>query len=625
MPIPVLSGSVATYPDVKPGIDLVVTPTAAGVEQDIVIRNATGLANLGKLALPVTAKAEASYAATAGGGAIIKDKSGRVIANVPGMQMWDGAVDPTTKRPVPRALGASFGKLVAKAGRSPGLNIQLNPDLTWLHSPSRVFPITLDPTINPEATTFDTYVSQGTSADESGENDLQFGTTSGNVTRAFLSWDMTSMEHATINSATVYFYAFYSASCTPAQWNTYYDATAATASTTWSNQPAATTAEGVSNSTKGFSSSCDDGWISVDGKGFFQAAANAGGSRGYMQIRANDEGLSSIGFKQVRSRNASDPAQVPYAVVTYSTVPVIGARSTTPATACATGASTPYINTKTPTLKAVVSQGNGATSTVNFEWWATGGARIGTSSSTGVASGNTATAVVPSGAFAENGNYEWHVDASGAGGTSAWSSYCAFIVDTTAPTVAPTVSSSTYPVNQWAGSGNTPGTFTFGASGVADVNSYLYGLDDPTPSTSVGAAALGGSGSASITPGTSGQHILYVQSVDRAGNKSPIASYTFYVGGAAVTSPTTGSSSAGTTVLAGQAPSTTTGVTYQWRRSTPTAGSTSRSTTSHCRPAGRRAHGRWHRPQGSTRTSTGTSSRPSPTRTRRRISRAAGR
>ena len=33
-----------------------------------------------------------------------------------------------------------------------------------------------------------------------------------------------------------------------------------------------------------------------------------------------------------------------------------------------------------------------------------------------------------------------------------------------------------------------------------------------------------------------------------------------------MTSPTTGSITAGTTVLAGAAPSTTTGVTYQWRR-----------------------------------------------------------
>jgi hypothetical protein len=44
---------------------------------------------------------------------------------------------------------------------------------------------------------------------------------------------------------------------------------------------------------------------------------------------------------------------------------------------------------------------------------------------------------------------------------------------------------------------------------------------------------------------------LYVQSVDRAGNTSPLASYRFFVGNAPVTSPAVGAISAGTTILQG--------------------------------------------------------------------------
>jgi hypothetical protein len=400
---------------------------------------------------------------------------------------------------------------------------------------------------------------------------LQFGTTSGNVTRSFLSWDMTAMEHAVISSATVYFYSFYSQSCTPAQWDMYYDTTAALATTTWANQPASTTLESTSTSTKGYSSSCDDGWISIDGKNFFNDAAATGSAKGYMQLRAHDESSTSIGFKQVRSRNAADPSQVPYAVVTYTSTPVIGTRTTVPSTACVTGSNRPFVNTNAPTLKTAVSQGNGATSTVNFEWWNVGGAKIGGASPTGIASGTTATATIPAGALAEGGNYQWRVDATSGGATSAWSPYCEFTVDTTAPSAAPTVSSATYPAGGWSGNTGTAGTFTLGAAAVGDVNSYFYGLDANPPTTSVGASALGGTATVSITPTSNGAHTLYVQSADRAGNRSTVTAYSFNVGSgttaAALTSPLEGTVTAGMTQLTGLSPAGTTGVTYQWQRS----------------------------------------------------------
>ena len=96
-----------------------------------------------------------------------------------------------------------------------------------------------------------------------------------------------------------------------------------------------------------------DGWVSIDAKNFFAAAAAAGGSRAYMQLRAHDESSTSIGFKQFRSRNADNPAQVPYATVTYTSTPVIGTRSTVPTSTCATGSNAPYLSSATPTFKSV--------------------------------------------------------------------------------------------------------------------------------------------------------------------------------------------------------------------------------------------------------------------------------
>ena len=241
LPIPVLSGSVATYPDVKPGIDLVVTPTAAGVEQDIVIRNATGLANLDKLALPVTAKAEASYAATAGGGAIIKDKSGRVIANVPGM------TDVGRRgRPDHQASGAARARrIVRQAGREGRSFAGAEyPAESRLDVAARAVAGVSDhagPDDQPGVDDVRHLRAQGTSTDECGDNDLQFGTTSGNVTRSFLSWDMTSIEHATITSATVELLQLLLRVVHRGAVGRLLRRYAATTPTTYATQPAATT------------------------------------------------------------------------------------------------------------------------------------------------------------------------------------------------------------------------------------------------------------------------------------------------------------------------------------------------------------------------------------------------
>lgn len=567
IPTPTLSGGTATYVDVRPGVDLVVEMTASGVEQNIVVKTPAALDEIKNLTLPLVAKAEHTF--TAKHNAItLKDKTGHAFVQIPGMSMWDSSpVDPDTGGPVKHDLAAKVAELPAKKGRAPGVGLALTPDDKWLSDPSRVFPITLDPTLNPESTTWDTYVRDDLTSDHSGDSDLQLGVTSGHVARAFLSWDMTAMEHAVISSATINFFDFYSASCTPASWEVWSTTSSNTDPyTQWSNQPPKIKQESTSTGTKGFSTSCDDGWVSVDGKNFFTDAAATGKNRGYMELVATDESSTSIGFKQFRSRQATDPSQVPYAVVTYTSTPVIGTRSTTPTTSCVTGSNRPYVSSKTPKLSTVVTQGDGATSNVNFEWWNVGGAKIGGATVTGVVSGNAASTTAPAGAFAEAGSYMWRVAASSGVATSAWSSYCEFTVDSIAPSAAPTVSSTTYPAGQWAGAAGTAGVFTLGANGVSDVNSYLYGLDTPTPTTPITASALGGTAAPSITPATNGNHVLYVQSVDRAGNKSGITQYAFSVGAAAITSPTEGAQTAGTTVLSGQAPSTTTGVTYQWKR-----------------------------------------------------------
>lgn len=145
--------------------------------------------------------------------------------------------------------------------------------------------------------------------------------------------------------------------------------------------------------------------------------------------------------------------------------------------------------------------------------------------------------------------YAWDAQASGSGGTSAWSSPCYFTVDNTGPADPPTVTSSNYPSGQ-SNQGGAPIQFTFGANGDSDVAGYEfswvgvlpvagianigpYGVPQPIdpysdPQYFAKASTLGGSATVSlIPPQDSGLLVLTVASLDRAFNQSPTT--TFYI------------------------------------------------------------------------------------------------
>ena len=498
--------------------------------------------------------------------------TGAALATIPAPLMWDARTDPRTGEPltVRRAMAkiAPRAKRTAKP-KSPsdgaGAQLTVTGDPDFLAAPDTQYPVVVDPQINPLSTTFDTYVKQGDTTDNSAANDLELGLLGTAVTRSFVHWDTSKLAGKQITSATVNFWNWWSQSCTASSWEIW-STGPASADTRWSNQPAWNTREATSTGTKG-GSSCTDGWVSVSGTSFFQRAATAGQSRGYMGIRATSE-TDGDSFKQFRSRNAADSSQVPYAVVTYNSYPVVASRSTSPASNCATGSARPYIASATPTLKATLTDADASAVKGAFEWYAVGGVKIGGVTTASAASGSTVIAAVPSGAFANGSSYSWRVQANDGTVGGPWSSSCEFTIDTSVPAVAPTVSSTTYPAGDSGGAAGTQGSFTFGANGATDVAAYLYGLDTNPPATAVNATTLGGDASVSITPATAGSHILYVRSRDRAGNLSPIYAYAFTVDAKVgdITSPESGAISAGKTLLTSAAGTTSTGVTYQWRR-----------------------------------------------------------
>jgi hypothetical protein len=168
-----------------------------------------------------------------------------------------------------------------------------------------------------------------------------------------------------------------------------------------------------------------------------------------------------------------------------------------------------------------------------------------------VSSGFEGTVTVPASDLSDGQTYAWQAQAVGAGGTSAWSAPCYFTVDDTPPSNPPTITSSNYPQGQLA-QGGAPVQVTLGANGVSDVAGYVfswtgtlpaagvanigsYGIPQPVdPYTDTAyfarASTLGGSATVSlIPPYGAGPMTLTVASLDRAYNKSSMATYTIFV------------------------------------------------------------------------------------------------
>ena len=134
---------------------------------------------------------------------------------------------------------------------------------------------------------------------------------------------------------------------------------------------------------------------------------------------------------------------------------------------------------------------------------------------------------VPTGLMVNGGVYAFAVRAADTHDQSDWSAECRFTIDTVRPP-APTVTSTDYPADGTSHGGpGIPGAFTFTANGGTDVVGYRYGSSDAT--TYVAADQLGGSVTLTFTPTRYGINQLYVESIDRTGNRSPEVVYQFLV------------------------------------------------------------------------------------------------
>lgn len=185
----------------------------------------------------------------------------------------------------------------------------------------------------------------------------------------------------------------------------------------------------------------------------------------------------------------------------------------------------PLITNRHPLLEATVRDPDPYEQlTAQFAIWPTDAPAERTEYTTGPSWG--AQWLLPDGFLAHDREYTWTVRASDGRATSDWAPPCRFRTDFVVPRT-PLVHSETYPEGGTGGAPGVPGQFVISPDGDTDIVGYNWRIYHDT--TFVPADGPGGSATITFRPASAGWFTLYFDAVDRAGQRSPVKTYEFFV------------------------------------------------------------------------------------------------
>ncbi|WP_433538665.1 LamG-like jellyroll fold domain-containing protein [Micromonospora sp. CA-249363] len=533
LPQPVLSDRTITYPDVVPHVDLVFHVHSTGYEQHFMVKDRAGLAQVRKLSLPMRT-GKLTVAGDGMGGLLLKDRAGRQIGQAQTPMMWDAEVSPLSLERVRRGRVA-LRTVSTGAGRT---TVELTPDAKFLSRTDLSFPVTLDPptSLSPS---FDAFVQSDYTSDQSGAADLKLGYSDdggSRTARSYLRFATTGLAGSVISSAKLRLWNYHSWSCTAASWEAW-RTDFVDSSARWTSQPIARGRVGISTETKGYNSSCADGYVYIEVGGALQYAADNNQSSASVMLRGTSES-DHLSWKRFDSAEGAHP---PLVTITYNQAPAApSAQAITPCySLCSAGGRTSALR---PALSAKLADTDaGQTLQAEFELRnkitqavvTTSGLRSGSPAWT---NGSTASWQVPVDLLNDTA-YEWRVRAKDPWAYGAFTAWTTFTVDTTKPGV-PFVSAAIYLNDgQPHGGAEQPDTFTFTpASGTNDLAAFVYKFDYESTATTLAAT---GATSVTLRP-RDGHRTLTVQVKDSTGNLSNSHQYVFDAGAAALAQPLPG-------------------------------------------------------------------------------------
>ncbi|MER5754040.1 DNRLRE domain-containing protein [Streptomyces sp. NPDC002088] len=567
LPAPKVKDSTASY-DLGSGQTLSVTALAQGFSENIKLAQKP---DDGSATYRIPLNLDGLKLSRADSGhLLLKDGSGKLVAEAPAPMMWDASKNPASGESAHQAQVATKVETASDGSQT----LVLTPDKHFLATAS--YPVTVDPTTTLAVTT-DTWVQNPDYPDSQiSSEELKSGTYDGgtDTARSYLKFDVSKFAGKHITAATMSLYNYYSATCSTSGAATQarrITSTWSSSSITWGAQPSTTTT-GLANNTGhwGYDSSCGANWSNWNLQTIVQAWAD--GSTNYgLQIRSADE-TDSTTWRRFRSANYTTSGYAPKLVVTYNSYATTASATVSPKFANAYNGKT-YVTSLTPTLSAKVTDADGSTVTAQFEVTAdpayadTTYTYTGTSAS--VASGGTAKLTIPSAsAFPAGTHLRFRVRGYDGTDYGAWSSYTTFVLNTALP-AAPTVSCDPYTADTWTTKSDSGATCTLDTSST-DGMGFYWGLDDTSIPNRVYDTDNGSGGDAltvTVNPGED-WHKLYAKTVDSGGNLSTATTaYAFGVGdGAGLLTPGDGDSAARRVSLTATGKTTYTGVTYQYRR-----------------------------------------------------------
>ncbi|MFJ2416133.1 LamG-like jellyroll fold domain-containing protein [Streptomyces brevispora] len=196
----------ATYSDVLPDTDLLLSPLADGLKERLVLRSADAP---NSWLFPLDLKGLTPSVAD-NGDVRFTDGDGEVTATIPHAFMEDSRTDP---RSGDAAMSRSLTYELTTADGRPAL--RLTADRDWLDDPARAYPVTVDPTI---AAGNSTYAQNTIGGDHSTENQIKVGSYDSGTNKAnsFLQFSSlgTTLKGQRVSAATLNVYAIWSATCT---------------------------------------------------------------------------------------------------------------------------------------------------------------------------------------------------------------------------------------------------------------------------------------------------------------------------------------------------------------------------------------------------------------------------
>jgi len=173
---PSVSGGTAEYASVLPDTDLRIDALATEVKESLILHSAQAATSW---TYPLNLQGVTASLDT-DGAVIFSDSSGTTVARMPRGFMKDSSFDP---RSGDAAYSHDVSYELTIVNGEPAVRVSV--DQAWLADPARVFPVTVDPTVQQQdSTTGETYVMYGDDTDHSGEDNIAIGTYDGGTHRA---------------------------------------------------------------------------------------------------------------------------------------------------------------------------------------------------------------------------------------------------------------------------------------------------------------------------------------------------------------------------------------------------------------------------------------------------------